>query len=159
MSKEISATTRALGDTIKTFVTVDGKKTKTAENAFESTLPEGLTMDGIVRYQDHLADVISGATLAYGEVAKDAFTANAELNELSFSMPVGSTSIQVDVHRRKEVPNRVYDKDSGKLGIDGQRTSWGHTSVKVVTQGSKTNAGQLEAVTDYHAAQFEAAFK
>lgn len=59
------------------------------EDYYESTLPEGLTVDQLKKLQKHHQSLLAGTVYAAGGLARDTFKENEDLGELSLSWKEG----------------------------------------------------------------------
>ena len=122
----------------------------TTPELFESTLPEGLTMENVKAVQNHTRDFIAGAGLAVGEEGIKLMTADKALESVSIKTKVVNDVMETQFLRSKEVPD-------GK-GEGGRKAVAGYLASKYKVSGGMGAKGELKKVKAVLAEQALAAF-
>ena len=106
---ELRTDVKTIVDSIdgKIKIAKDGALT-VEDNLFESTLPEGLTMDQITAGRNHTANFVSAGQYVFGRKAVDALAKNKELTEIEGSLSLGGKdSVKYNVERKHTYMNRM----------------------------------------------------
>ena len=110
------------------------------EGLFVKNLPEGITEEQLKQIQTHTGLFIAAAGHAFGGEAIDVMKKNAELQQVSVSIPtVGKDSIDLTFQRERAVPN---------AGGEGTTTKYGSLSAKVNTYSAGSRGQFLKVKQD-----------
>ena len=150
MSTEISDIVTSLAATLKGDMSMeDGGVITLKGDAFESTLPDGLSMSDFNAANGHVENVVAALTLATGQMGEGAMKKNKSLESVSSEMKLGKHgSISVGYVRNQEGTKSPTDRTPV--------TRHGIATTRLVTIASKSNRGQLKKVRSYlssHAAE------
>lgn len=111
-----------------------------AENLFESTLPEGMTMDTVTAVRQHTANFIAAGQYTFGRAAVDAMSKNKDLNEVSASVSLGcKDTVEYSVERSHTYMDRMgANKDNPR-----EIVKHGVCTATITMQGTAGSSGQL----------------
>lgn len=131
----LNPTIISLSDNLKANITLgDAGVFTVSKDAFEKTLPEGLTMDTFKRVGDHLTNVSAALYLAVGEVAIDAKVDNASAN-----LPINKCmGLSASYRKKYQVPN-------GNMEAPGMVPAYGGVQIALKFTGGKTR-GEMKVV-------------
>lgn len=136
---DIKENIRGLADTIKTELSLSEEGVFSVDaKMFENTLPEGLTMETVKKYQEHTADLVTAAGLALGEAGIDAMKKDKRLDQVSLEFNAGKDTIGGVFQRSKEVR-------SGITADAEMMTKYGILNMKVGVN-AHANKGSLKKV-------------
>lgn len=89
-------------------IDVNAKTVTTKDGLYESTLPEGLTIDIVKNVQDHNSTFVAAGAHAFGKLAVDAMKANKGLDKLTVDITMcGKDSVSYTVDREQERINHL----------------------------------------------------
>lgn len=77
----------------------------TDDSLFESTLPEGVTLDTVKTVQKHITKFTDSVGLAFGEKSIETMKANKDIQRTTLRVPVGNMTTSALVDRKKIVSN------------------------------------------------------
>jgi len=115
----------------------DAGKVDLAEGAVDALLPEGLTIEDIVKAQDVIGKIVNVATLAGGRASIAGFKANKELTETEFKFKVGHDTVKINYTREGETSD----------GKGGRKTVYGQSRVAYLVSGGPS-VGSLKKIRD-----------
>ena len=108
-----------------------------AEDTFQKTLPEGLTMEMVNKVANHNTNFVAGATHAFGTAAMQLMKDNSKLDTVIGSMNMGGED-QLSL-------NYMRSKEMHIPGKDEKITKYGVTTVSYEVKAGK-NGGELKKV-------------
>lgn len=138
---EVTNETLEMSSKIAKHFTIDkeGKPTIN-EHVLVDVAPEGITGESIAKHLKFRDDFVIAATHAGSMAAADAAKKHKNIEEVSFSFPLGGKDLfNLDWKRSKEVPDGI-GKDAGT------KTVYGHTTRGIHQTATKGSSGQMKAV-------------
>lgn len=129
---EIKTEVVALAETLKGNIThAENGVLKVEADAFEKTLPEGLTMETVDAVYKHIGNVAPAFVLAAGEVSETVLKENKDLKNTSAQLKVGK-HVDIDMTYDREIERRKSVSDPTMIKVQGA------TSVKINTRVRKS---------------------
>lgn len=101
----VNETITVLSEQLAKKVTIENGKAVIVADAFESTLPEGMTLDTVKAVQQHESDFESALAHRVGIAAVDAMKADATLADVKGTTKMGSVGLTAKVARSAAYPN------------------------------------------------------
>lgn len=137
----ISEKTIKMAEMLKGKISIDNDNgvAKTADDTFESTLPEGMTLEMVDSVFDHIKTVSEGFVKATGEAAEEYLKKHKEVEQVSNTLKVGK-GMAVDVAYDRKINRRKSVTDPTMIDV------YGATSVKMTVK-SRTSA-EMKRVRD-----------
>lgn len=133
-----------LANDLKAGLTLgDGGVITADKDLYERTLPDDLDLATVKKVYSHTEDLVSGLTLATGEMGEAAMKKNKKLDSVSSELKIGKyAEINVGYLRSQEqtIRNMQNPKEAPR-----QVTKFGVTTARVKTLGQK-NRGELKKV-------------
>ena len=143
---------QAVSDFVKHVLTIDDTGTTvTPADAYEKTLPEGMTMEPLLQHMNHRDNFIAGVAHAAGELGIDFMAKNPEVKSTSFEAQWGSDVFSGVIHGQRTFPN-PQNPEGDKI------VKYGSTRVGYTANGAQ-NKGQLKQVFNSLSALAEEALK
>ena len=121
---------------IQSLIIYDDKEAKgSANDAYEQTLPDGITLDIVKQVQDHQKHFVIAAAGAAGRVVIEAMAKDPKLAKGSVEFAMGRDKVTAQTMREKEFTNH-FAKDGQEATIRVPA----YTSVKIESHAGKTGA-------------------
>lgn len=105
MSKDLSTVVIDLSAALASKIKIEAGKAVISADAFESSLPEGMTVDTVKAVQQLESDFESALAHRIGTASVDAMKADTTLAEVKGTVKMGSTSLVAKVARTAAYPN------------------------------------------------------
>lgn len=111
---------RTIADTLKPQLTVEGGKVQIPQEAFEKSLPEGISLQTVKTVQNHVQNYSRGLDVAIGETAIDYMVQNADVDTIYAKTKLGTDVYSAAVDRTRNLPAGV---GAGRKDVFGHITS------------------------------------
>lgn len=144
----MNETVSALSAQLAKKVTIEGGKAVIVPDAFESTLPEGLTLDGVKAVQQHESDFESALAHRVGVAAVDAMKADATVSDVKGTTKMGNVGLTAKVARSAAYPNprSSVEGQPARLEYSGEvslKRNPSNSSFTAVRDAVRTYAAEL----------------
>lgn len=126
---QIPAPVRGFADAIKPQLRVEGGKIPIPTEAFEQSLPEGISIQTVKTVQNHLQNFSRGLDVAIGEVSIEHMAQNPEVDTVYVKTKLGADTYSAAVDRTRNVPAGVGA---------GRKDVWGHLTSGLQPAGGST---------------------
>lgn len=126
---QIPAPVRGFADAIKPQLRVEGGKIPIPAEAFEQSLPEGISIQTVKTVQNHLQNFSRGLDVAIGEVSIEHMAQNPEVDTVYVKTKLGADTYSAAVDRTRNVPAGVGA---------GRKDVWGHLTSGLQPAGGST---------------------
>lgn len=113
----------AIADQIRADIGVENGTFTIPENAFEKTLPEGMTLDGVKAMQTQINHFTAGMQYAAGQVGIDYMAANPDCQQLTGTVQMGNDKLSMSFDRTRTIP---ADLNGGTKQVFGNMSAY-HT--------------------------------
>lgn len=135
MSLELSTKVVELSEALKKHLTYEGEEVAVSKDAFEATLPEGITAKTFSDVEDHKKNLASALLTCTQQLSENDMKAN-KVQKVSAAMVLGrSGKIEVELNRSETRPTSVTDRTP--------ITVYGSSRVKI--RGTASNkSGELK---------------
>lgn len=143
---DISAKTIELSEQLKNDVVINDKGIEVTKDAYEKTLPEGITMDTVQQLQQHDTNFVAAACKAVGEKAFEHMKDNKDVKQMSAQVNMGNNTLATTIQRERQYPNPE----------GGTSTTYGSMTPRI-TVGATGNRGDLKKVKSMVADMFKGA--
>lgn len=117
---------RTIADVIKPQLAVEGGKVQIPQEAFEQSLPEGMSIQTVKAVQTHVQNYSRGLDVAIGEVAIQHMAQNPEVDTIYAKTKLGTDTYSAAVDRSRNLPAGVGA---------GRKDVWGHMTSGLQSAG------------------------
>lgn len=137
-----------LADTLKAEMNLgDNGVIEVTKDAFEKTLPEGLTMETYIESHNHRDNVLAAMGKVTGEIGVEAMKTDKDLKQVTASMAIHKDTMASTFQRERQIPNAE----------GGTSTSYGLLRSNYMANGA-ANKGSLKKVKAHLSALGREAF-
>jgi hypothetical protein len=113
---DVKANVREMADTLKAGIALnDAGQPALAADAYESTLPEGMTLDARKAWEKHDNTFMCASALAFGEFSAEHMAKNKDVDQTNTRVVMGADKLDLGFKRSAE----VSDGKGGRTEIQG----------------------------------------
>jgi hypothetical protein len=142
MTKALNKETTALVEQLKPLFKIEGTDVVVDKEAYKKTLPTGVTIEMAEELSQHNSRFYAAAASVGGHLAIDVMADNADLKEVSVSVPTTNDSqFEFTVDRVRTFPGTKFG------GTDsGPTTKHGYLQPTLISKEARMSIGQMAAV-------------
>lgn len=113
-------TVRSIADIVKPQLLIEGGKVAIPTEAFEQSLPDGITIQTVKTVQNHVQNYSRGLDVAVGETAIEFMAQNPEVDTIYAKTKLGHDTYNAAVDRARNLPAGI---GAGRKDVQGHITS------------------------------------
>lgn len=113
----------SIADQIRADLSIDNGAFVIPENAFEKTLPEGMTIDSVKAVQTQVNHFAAGIQYAAGQVGIDYMQQHPDCQQLTGTVQMGNDKLSMTFDRSRTIP---ADLNGGTKQVHGNMSAY-HT--------------------------------